>query len=316
MSNTLLRYCRFGEPESTLELITEPLSPRKANTLRVRMRLAPVNASDLIPITGAYGHRLSPPQIAGYEGVGVVTEAPEEYAHLRGKRVLPLRGQGTWQAFVDCPAELAVPVPDDISDEQAARAWINPLAATLMLKSFPPTGKRVLVTAAGSECAQLLGQWALRSGARDVIGVYRSSVHADKLMRLGIAPVAHQDMKAIVHAAQRADVVYEAVGGKLANTLLSHLPETAHFVSYGALSGQPFNMQNRAARLHWFHMRHSLATMNAAAWQTEFQVIWALLRQTPLCDVTLFPFQQWQSAIAHYKTAGKIRKPMLDFTAH
>jgi hypothetical protein len=32
----------------------------------------------------------------------------------------------------DCPAAFTVPVPDDISDTLAARAYINPLAALLM----------------------------------------------------------------------------------------------------------------------------------------------------------------------------------------
>lgn len=315
MINTLLRYNHFGPPESALEYLGESLSPLAEDHLRVRMRFAPVNASDLIPITGAYGHRVIPPQVAGYEGVGIVTEAPAEYAYLLGMRVLPLRGRGTWQKYVDCPAELAVPVPDDISDAYAARAYINPLAATLMLKHFSPMGKQVLVTAAGSECAQLIGQWALKIGAHKVMSVYRSPAHADKLARLGMMPVSESEIDVIRRYAKTADVVYEAVGGELANILLSCLPETAQFVSYGLLSGQPFSMQNRAATLHWFHVRNYLATMSTPAWQAEFKVIWALLRQMTLSDVTLFPLEQWQAAIAHYKTAGRTGKPMLDFTA-
>ncbi|WP_437889564.1 zinc-dependent alcohol dehydrogenase family protein [Phytobacter sp. V91] len=311
--NSLLRYTRFGEPETTLELIPQPLDARHESHLRVQMLLSPVNASDLIPITGAYGHRIQPPLVAGYEGVGIVTQAPASFAHLTGTRVLPLRGHGTWQQFVDCPAELAVPVPEDISDALAARAYINPLAATLMLKHFPPEGKRVLVTAAGSECAQLLGQWALKFGAREVIGVYRSATHAKKLAAMGIIPVAQRDHEAIAHYAQNAGVVYEAVGGELADTLLTHLPDSAHFVSYGLLSATPFSMQKRAATLHWFHVRHYLAAMDTATWQAEFKQIWSLLRQTPTGDVTLFPLAQWQAAIAHYRTAGRTRKTMLLF---
>jgi NADPH:quinone reductase-like Zn-dependent oxidoreductase len=316
MTNTLLRYSRFGEPESTLELVSKPLSPLRAGQVRVQMLLSPVNASDLIPITGAYGHRITPPLIAGYEGVGIVTEAPADYAHLFGKRVLPLRGQGTWQRYVDCPAELAIPVPDDISNEKAARAWINPLAAILMLKHFSAAGKRVLVTAAGSECAQLLGQWALRAGAREVLGIYRSPVQESRLRRLGIIPIHERQTDAIIQHAQHTEVVYEAVGGVLASTLLSHLPESAHFVSYGLLSSQPFSMQNRAASLHWFHMRNDLSVMDAPVWQAEFKTLWTLLRHTTLSDTTLFAFPRWQEAIAHYKTAARVSKTMLDFTAH
>ncbi|MCM2294253.1 hypothetical protein NAC44_18150 [Allorhizobium sp. BGMRC 0089] len=37
--------------------------------MRVRMLASGINPSDLIPITGAYGHRITPPMMAGYEGV-------------------------------------------------------------------------------------------------------------------------------------------------------------------------------------------------------------------------------------------------------
>lgn len=166
MENLALWYRRFGEPESVLQPETAPLGALAPGQLRVRMLFAPVNASDLIPITGAYRHRTPLPAVAGYEGVGAVTEAPASFKHLVGRRVLPLRGQGTWQRYVDCPAEYAIPVPDNLDAHLAARAYINPLAAQMMLTRYPPRGKRVLLTAAGSDCAILLGQWARQAGRK------------------------------------------------------------------------------------------------------------------------------------------------------
>jgi hypothetical protein len=76
MNNLALWYRRFGEPASVLQPeITAP-GALKPGELRVRMHYSPVNASDLIPITGAYRHRTPLPAVAGYEGVGEVTEAP------------------------------------------------------------------------------------------------------------------------------------------------------------------------------------------------------------------------------------------------
>jgi hypothetical protein len=40
----------------------------------------------------------------------------------------------------------------------------------MMLTRYPPEGKRVLLTAAGSDCAILLGQWARQAGAEAVYG--------------------------------------------------------------------------------------------------------------------------------------------------
>jgi NADPH:quinone reductase-like Zn-dependent oxidoreductase len=53
-------------PYCNLNLLRGALKPGE---LRVRMHYSPVNASDLIPITGAYRHRTPLPAVAGYEGL-------------------------------------------------------------------------------------------------------------------------------------------------------------------------------------------------------------------------------------------------------
>ncbi|WP_086869106.1 zinc-dependent alcohol dehydrogenase family protein [Kosakonia pseudosacchari] len=313
MYNTALVYRNFGEPQTVLHAETSVLAPLQAGQVRVKMRLAPVNASDLIPVTGAYRHRITLPAIAGYEGVGVVTETTESDAHLLGKRVLPLRGQGTWQQYVDCPAELAVPVPDDIDDTLAARAYINPLAAQMMLDHYPAHGQHVLVTAAGSDCAAYLAQWARLQGAKSVTGIYRSAIHARRLAASGVIPLADTDSAAITQAAGKAGVIYDATGGTLADMLLQSMPETGQLISYGLLSGQPFSIRRRLPAVHWFHVRNYLDAMTAEEWQQVFSTLWERLRATPVSEVTLIDFQQWRQAITLYQTPGRIAKPLLVF---
>jgi len=313
MYNTALVYRSFGEPQTVLQAETTALAPLPAGQVRVKMRLAPVNASDLIPVTGAYSHRITLPAIAGYEGVGVVTETSGSDAHLLGKRVLPLRGQGTWQQYVDCPAELAVPVPDDIDDTLAARAYINPLAAQMMLKHYPAHGQHVLVTAAGSDCAGYLAQWARLQGAKSVTGIYRSAIHASRLAACGVKALADTDSAAIKQAAGKAGVIYDATGGTLAETLLQSMPKTGQFISYGLLSGQPFSIRQRLPAVHWFHVRNYLDAMTADGWQQAFCTLWERLRTTPVSEVMRVDFQQWQQAITLYQTPGRIAKPLLSF---
>lgn len=304
MNNLALTYRCFGEPESVLQPETSGCGPLAPGQLRVKMLFSPVNASDLIPITGAYRHRTPLPAVAGYEGVGVVIDGP---AHMTGKRVLPLRGQGTWQKVVDCPADLAVVVPDDIDSVLAARAYINPLAAQLMLKLYPPQGKRVLLTAAGSDCALLLGQWALSAGAKAVYGIHRSAVHADRLAARGITPVAQHDSAAIQAIAKETDIVYDATGGGVAEQILDTLPAAGVFVCYGLLSGQMFRQQKQ---VRWFHIRNYLDAMSAAEWQGQFGEIWPKLQVSHSGDATLFPLTAWRSALACYREAGRIAKPV------
>lgn len=314
MNNNALTYQRFGEPDAVLRLQSENKGARAADALRVEMLYAPVNASDLIPITGAYRHRISLPAVAGYEGVGRVIAAPAAFGHLLGRRVLPLRGEGTWQQRVDCPAALAITVPDEVGDTLAARAFINPLAAQLMLKLYPVTGKQVLLTAAGSDCALLLGQWALGSGARAVYGIHRSPAHAERLAALGIIPVAQEDAGAVCHVAATSEGVFDATGGALAQRLLERMPKKGTFVSYGLLSGQPFTLRHHYPQVHWFHVRNTFATLTTEQWQAEFQALWPRLISSHSSDAVVWPFADWRDALTHYRQPGRVEKPLLNLT--
>ncbi len=309
--NLALIYRQFGDPPRVLTLENTALLPRDPGMLRVKMQFAPVNASDLIPITGAYRHRVTPPLVAGYEGVGTVTEAPEAFMHLIGKRVLPLRAAGTWQQYVDCDAPLAVPVPDDIDSRLAARAYINPLAALLMLRRWSVRGKRVLITAGGSACALLLAQWAKLAGASAVIAIHRAPVHAARLQALGIAALQQAQRDEIRIAAMQSDVVFDAVGGDSGQLIWQSLPAEAQFVAYGVLSGKPVLVNASRPALHWFHVRHALERIAHQDWQQLFVELWPLLRHADAGEVEIFALERWRDALVNYHQSGRQVKPVL-----
>lgn len=306
--NDALVYRRFGPPEEALALESHPLGPPDPGRVRVRMIAAPVNPSDLIPITGAYGHRVRPPLVAGHEGVGEVVGGG---ALPEGARVLPLRGPGTWQRVVDADPAWVVVVPDDIPTEVAARAYINPLSASLMLETWPVAGKRVLLTAAGSACAGLLADWAFEGGASSVAGIVRSAEHAPVLAARGVEPLAMADAAAVAAAAARADVAFDAVGGPLAEAVLAAMPPGGDFVSYGLLSGRSFAVPAVRPALRRFHLRDRLATATPETWQGWFRALWPRLRRAPLPGVTAVPLADWRRALALFHTAGRRDKPVL-----
>ncbi|MGR6466239.1 zinc-dependent alcohol dehydrogenase family protein [Rhizobium sp. PAMB 3182] len=311
MARDALWYRRFGAPEEVLTLEAHEPGPLAPGMLRVAMHAAPVNPSDLIPITGAYGHRVRPPLVAGYEGVGTVTEAGSGYEDWLGRHVLPLRSGGTWASFVDCDAAVAVPVPDDIDDTIAARAYINPVAALLMLKGWPVAGRRILLTAAGSNCAALLAEWALGAGANTVIGICRSRMHDDRLRGLDMTVLPDTDLAAIRSEAARADIVFDAVGGPLADSIMAAMPQDSAFVGYGLLSERPVTPGASGPALQRFHVRDHLARLSTDEWRGLFDEIWPLLRRTTLPPARSFALADWQSALALFRTAGRQEKPLL-----
>ncbi|WP_242494031.1 zinc-dependent alcohol dehydrogenase family protein [Salipiger sp. IMCC34102] len=308
-------YRMFGPPQSSLEMLVHELPPRDPGSIRVRVSHVPVNPSDLIPITGAYAHRISLPGVAGYEGVGRVVEAPDGLSHMVGQRVLPLRGEGTWQTYVDCPAHHAVEVPDTVPDLVAARAYINPLAAATMLRLWPVRDKVVLLSGAGSSCSEHLGRWAIRQRAKRVLGIYRSECRKDRLHRVGIEPIAASDLDAISNASVSADVAFDALGGDIARCVLERMRGETDFVAYGLLSGKPVMIGAEIrARYHRFHMRDHFSVLAGQGMQTAFAQIWPLLADAPPPPPRVFPAQEWREALSEVEKPGG-QKPILDLSS-
>jgi NADPH:quinone reductase-like Zn-dependent oxidoreductase len=316
MDHSALWYRQFGDPQDVLQLETGPAKPLVDGMVRVCMQAAPINPSDLIPITGAYRHRVQPPKVAGYEGLGVIGEinAAQTGAFRVGQRVLPLRADGTWQSFVDCDPAWLVAVPDNVPNDIAMRGYINPLAAFLMLDLWSVVGKNILVTAAGSSCANLIIQWAIAAGAKSVCGIHRSLSRLPVIRELGAHPVSIEDTAAINDAAAQCDLVFDAVGGDLARTLLSAMPENSRLISYGLLSGQLFALpENAKAGISRFHLRDRLATVSPRKWQGWFDRVWPLLTPSNLPPVHGFDLADWQAALDLFERPGRAEKPVLLF---
>ncbi len=79
---------------------------------------------------------------------------------------------------------------------------------------------------------------------------------------------------------QHSDLVFDAVGGELANTLLSVLPGSSTLISYGLLSGRPLTQTRGSATVRKFHLREALPTLSVAAWRAAFDEIWQRLPTT------------------------------------
>src|SRR5579872_1091375 len=236
---------RWGEPEEMLQVrdVPAPLQP-KSGEVRVRMLASPINPSDLMMVRGGYGRQPKLPCVPGFEGVGVVEEGSGLLAwRVKNKRVAVLNSaSGNWQEQVVIPARQAVPVPDGLSDEQAASFFVNPASALIMTRYVlkVPRGAWLLQTAAGSQ----LGRMVIRLGQRDgfkTLNVVRRREQAEELLRLGgTAVVATNDESLVDRVRQLTDgegvrYAIDAVGGATGTQVLSTLGRGGLLLLYGTL---------------------------------------------------------------------------------
>jgi NADPH:quinone reductase-like Zn-dependent oxidoreductase len=277
-----VKFYEFGSPENVLKVEDRSIESPKDNEVLVRMSARPINPSDLIPIRGAYSHRISLPNIPGYEGVGVVEDAgPSVSKNLIGKRVLPLRGEGTWQEYVKTSAEFAVPIPDSIDDFTASQMYINPVTAwvtcTEVLKLRPDDV--LLVNACGSSIGHIFVQLSKILGFR-LIAITRNNKYTEDLLHLGASYVIDTSAVPLYETVMEltngrgADAAIDSVGGPSGNDLAFCVHPDGNFLTIGLLSGIQVNwadIVNKAkVNAAMFHLRNWNSNVSANHWQETF----------------------------------------------
>ncbi|USK69145.1 zinc-dependent alcohol dehydrogenase family protein [Peribacillus asahii] len=294
MDAKCIRFYEFGSPQNVLKVEDKSIEPPKDHQVLVRMLARPINPSDLIPIRGAYAQRISLPNIPGYEGVGIVEDVgPLVSKSLIGKRVLPLRGEGTWQELVKTSAEFAVPIPDSIDDFTAAQMYINPVTAwvtcTEVLKLRP--NDVLLVNACGSSIGHIFAQLSKVLGFR-LIAVTRNNKYTEDLLHLGASYVIDTSKVPLYETVMEltngfgADAAIDSVGGSFGNDLAFCVHPNGNFLTIGLLSGVQVNWAEiiSKAKVHanMFHLRNWNKNVSADKWQETFNRLINLINDKKL----------------------------------
>jgi NADPH:quinone reductase len=226
-----------GGPE-VLEVVDVSPADAGQGSLAVDVAAVGVNYRDVYEREGAYGGEL--PRIIGVEGAGSVAGS--------GERVAWISAPGSYAERVAVDPNLAVPVPDDISDELAAAALLQGITAQYLATSTHEVqaGQNVLVHAAAGGVGLLLTQIATMRGGR-VIATTSTEEKAQLAREAGAAEVIGYDgfadrVKELTDGVG-VDVVYDGVGAATFDDSLAALKPRGDMVLYGAASGRvpPFD---------------------------------------------------------------------------
>lgn len=213
------------------------------------------------------GHLIEP----GMEGAGTVLDAGKGAEHLIAKRVA-VWGKSTYRDIQVFDASGCMELSDDVSLEDGAAAFVNPLTALGLLTTAKAEGYTAFVnTAAASNIGRMMIHLCREDGLA-LVSVVRRPELADQLRALGAEHVIdtsasdanEQLVKAIDETGARA--CFDAVGGKLTGQVLEgmetscrrSLTEFSNYGSreqrqcyiYGALDMSPIEIP-RSAGLFW-----------------------------------------------------------------
>jgi NADPH:quinone reductase len=254
-----VRIHAYGGPE-VMQLEELPMPVPGLGQALVRVHAASVNFLDVQKRRGelvgqAFYHRvgtseLDLPATLGSQGVGVVEALGPKIRNIRvGDRVVFAGNSYATHALV--PAGRLIPIPDEISLEQAA-AGMNQgfLAYAFTHFAYPvEPGDWCLIQAAAGGIGLLLCQMAkIREGR--VIGVTSSEEKAKYVREAGADEVIISKQTDIAKEARRitegrgVNVVYDGVGKDTFEANLDSLAPGGYLVIYGQSSGYvpPFDL--------------------------------------------------------------------------
>jgi NADPH:quinone reductase len=235
----------FGPPESlAYEDVT--LRPCGKGEVRVAVKAAGVNFPDTLIIQGKYQLKADPPFTPGAEVAGTVIEAGEKVKNVRaGDAVAALIPTGGYAEEVIASSEMVMPLPRGMDFKDAAGfpmiygTSYHALKQRAQLKS----GETLLVLGAAGGVGLSALQLGKLMGAR-VIAAASSDDKLALCKAQGADEVVNYSKESLKDAVKKltkgqgADVIYDPVGGELAQDCFSCINWNGRYLVIGFASGK------------------------------------------------------------------------------
>ena len=231
-----------GGPEA-MELVELPVPQPKANEVVVKLAATGVNFIDVYHREGRY--KVPLPFVLGQEGAGVVTAVGADVKSVKARDRVAWTGlMGSYAEYIAAPADRLVPIPDGVSDQQAAATMLQGMTAHYLSHDTYPLkrGETALVHAAAGGVGLLLVQMAHNIGAR-VIATVSTDEKAKLARDAGADEIILYTQSDFETETRRltngkgVDVVYDSVGKTTFEKGLNLLRPRGMMVLFGGSSG-------------------------------------------------------------------------------
>lgn len=235
----------YGPPESlTFEDIDDPVAG--ANQVLVDIKAAAINFPDVLVIAGKYQVKLPPPFIPGNEAAGVIASLGEGVSNFKvGDKVIITTPEGG--AFAEkYAADMSTVgrMPNGLSFEQGAGFTVTYSTSYHALKQCAQlqAGETVLVLGAAGgvgitavELAKAIGANVIAAASSDEKLAFAKAAGADEVINYSRASL--KDTVKEMTGGAGANVVYDPVGGELAQQAIRATARNGRYLVVGFASG-------------------------------------------------------------------------------
>ena len=234
----------FGSPD---ELLIEERDEPKAGAgeIVVDVAAAGINFPDILMIAGQYQVKTQPPFIPGNEAAGVVAAVGDKVSRFAvGDKVIVTPPGGAFAEKCVVGQSLAMPLPDELDFEQGAGYAITYGTSYHALKQSAnlQPGETVLVLGAAGgvgitavEIAKAMGARVIAAASSDKKLEFAVAAGADEAINYSEVPL--KDTVKELTDGKGADVIYDPVGGELADQALRATAWHGRYLVIGFASG-------------------------------------------------------------------------------
>ncbi len=265
-----MAFTETGGPE-VLHIMDVTAPDVGPGQVRIRVTVSGVNFRDVgVRKYGRNeGSKVPEPVVTGIEAAGVVESLGDGVTHLRiGQRVATICPGGGYGDLLVIPADRAIALPDEISDETAGTFGMTGFTAWHLLHTAAKVqpGDTAIVHAAAGGVGIMLSQLASRCGVT-VIGTVGSDDKIDTAKRFGAAHVINYQRENCAELAngitggRGVDCIFDAVGASTCADDVKALRVLGKLVSFGRASGPPQlgmeELQGKSLQWGYFGIFHA-----------------------------------------------------------
>jgi NADPH:quinone reductase len=311
-----------GEPIDVLHAVDVEVPEPGPGQLRIRVTAAGIGLPDVFMCRGTYPLTPPLPFTAGQEATGVVTAVGDGVDVALGSRIMCVTmfytGHGSFAEECLVGAESAFAVPDGLTDAEAAGFWIPHLTGWTGLVDrgqIKPGDRLVVLGASGGsgiaavQIGKALGAYVIAVVGDEERAEFCRKLGADATIDRHASPVAP-----VIRAAtdkHGADLIYDPVGGSLAEDAVGALARHGRLLAVGFASGRWPNVATddlvmiNASLLGVFAGGYSRAELDSIHASLSGLVADGRLRSSVTAEV---PFDALPSALQQMADRGVVGK--------
>ena len=273
--------------ELVLSEVNKP-EPQKGEVL-IKIYAAALNRADLLQRKGTYPSPAGWPQWPGLEVAGVIESiGPETDCKFKvGDKVCALLGGGGYAEYICVPCGMVMPMPSNLTFEQAATlpeayatSYLN-----LYIEGKLKPGQTAFIPAGASGIASVAIPMAKALGSRVITSVLSDEI-AEKIKHLGADIIINsttQDVAEVLKEEAKngrpVSVALDCLSGETLGKAIVHMAEGGYWVIISTLAGAETTVSLRPVLQKGLHLVGSMLRKRSVEEKTEIlsklvEVVW------------------------------------------